>query len=314
MKVSRKILIFITVFSLLLSISSITYASGLLRKITAYQNLGIQIAVDNKTVSMKSDGVELYPITFEGRTYVPAKPLAEALGASVKWDGANNKVIVSSGKGTTSTGSTNSGSTSENNSSSNNSSSTTGTASTNKGTLSDPIKFGTAFTYNDTYNYKPGEYDNDSATYTLSITKAVPISSSEIEKLGFKPEPQEGISYMLVDVNLSVKNAKFTKGSSSDYDYNYLSSYVPNFTGVRTASNDSIIGVTDYGFDGSLSRNIDKVLPDFPKVGPKDSKSYSAAGSIIVPIFTNKENYLMVRRDDTNLEYDESYIYFKLKK
>ena len=47
-----------------------------------------------------TDRFEAKPMIVNDRTYVPARPLAEALGATVEWDGANNSVIVNAGKQT----------------------------------------------------------------------------------------------------------------------------------------------------------------------------------------------------------------------
>ena len=47
-----------------------------------------------------TDRFEAKPMIVNDRTYVPARPLAEALGATVEWDGANNAVIVNAGKQT----------------------------------------------------------------------------------------------------------------------------------------------------------------------------------------------------------------------
>jgi len=47
-----------------------------------------------------TDRFEAKPMIVNDRTYVPARPLAEALGAQVEWDGANNAVIVKTGNQT----------------------------------------------------------------------------------------------------------------------------------------------------------------------------------------------------------------------
>lgn len=52
---------------------------------------GIQIKVDGKLVQ---GDTEPFVTAAEGRTYVPARALAEALGARVSWDEANSTVVV----------------------------------------------------------------------------------------------------------------------------------------------------------------------------------------------------------------------------
>ena len=54
---------------------------------------GVKIAVNGKTITFAS-GDE--PVSINNRTYVPAKYVAEALGATVGWDGKNNTVTITS--------------------------------------------------------------------------------------------------------------------------------------------------------------------------------------------------------------------------
>lgn len=49
----------------------------------------VKIAVDGQEIDTENE-----PFIFEGRTYLPARPLAEALGARVEWDDASNSVLV----------------------------------------------------------------------------------------------------------------------------------------------------------------------------------------------------------------------------
>ncbi len=305
---SKKVLAVVTAVSLVTSVSSITYAASTLKKITAYQNSAIKVEVGGSAVNLTVDGKRLDPIIYEGRTYVPAKPVAEALGATVQWDGSRQAVVITPSGETPpkvtapSTGGGTSGT-----------SGSAGSASSNKGTLSDPVKLGTAFTYNDYYNYNPGVSANWSAKYTLTVKKATPISKDDIEKLGFKRPTEEDFNYLMLDLHLKTENAKFKNGSDSLYDYNYLDQYTPYVWGSKTATGDGVIGGTDYGFDGSLNSNLRELLKDYPKVYEGDSKSFEVSGKMILPVLKTGESYLVIRRQDSKLEYDDSFIYFKLK-
>lgn len=66
------------------------FAASAVRKITAYQNSDIKITVDDEKVNLQG----LYPIVYNGNTYVSAKALAEAMGGSVKWNNNTQTVQV----------------------------------------------------------------------------------------------------------------------------------------------------------------------------------------------------------------------------
>jgi len=68
------------------------WAAGGTRKNIEVEYRNIKISVDGKTV----DAGETEPFIYvaQGRTYVPARPLAEALGAKVGWDEASSTVQV----------------------------------------------------------------------------------------------------------------------------------------------------------------------------------------------------------------------------
>jgi len=53
----------------------------------------IKLMVNGKDISFP----EAPPTIINGRTMVPARPLAEALGAKVEWDAANKTVVVTGG-------------------------------------------------------------------------------------------------------------------------------------------------------------------------------------------------------------------------
>ncbi|MCZ8522059.1 MULTISPECIES: copper amine oxidase N-terminal domain-containing protein [Paenibacillus] len=71
-----------------------TYADEAIAEITAHVNKRMTLQVDGTQVKLADGKEELAPIIYEGRSYVPAKPLAEALGAQVRWDEETERVII----------------------------------------------------------------------------------------------------------------------------------------------------------------------------------------------------------------------------
>lgn len=309
---TKKVLIVTTALSLSLSAGSIAYSATTLKKITAYQNYAIGIEVGGKKVDLSMDGKKLYPITFEGRTYVPARIVADSLGANVQWDDKRQTVVITP-EGQTppkiDTGSSNSGSS--------NTTAPSGSASTssNKGSLEDPVKFNTAFTYKELVNYKPEEYDTSSADFTLTVKKTAPITIDQIVDHGFqRPEEDPALEYKLVTLNLKVKNATMKNSKKNDgYDYMFLSSFRPYIWGAQAVNGHYVIGGTDYGYKGSLSVAISDALSDYPKVTETSKSSYEVTGTVILPVIKGEENYLVITKSDSTLEYDDRKIYFKLQ-
>lgn len=313
---SKKVMAVTTALSIVTAVGAVAYADSALKQITAYQNAGIQLKVNGSPVDLSSEDGMMYPIVYEGHSYVSAKAVAEALGATVKWNNDTQTVEISS-SGSVPSGA---GIPSKDNSSSSSTKPasqkpSSSASSGNAGTISDPIRLGTSYTYTDYDNYKAGEYDTSSATYTVTVNGTTPISREEIESLGFKkPEDNSLVDYVLVNVTVGVSNAALKKGSdSSQSGYKYLSSYVPSFWGVKTPDGNSLIGGNDGGFDGSLDRSIDNALSDFPKVVPGDSKSYQATGNILMPIYKGQENLLTIKKNDVSLAYDNAFVYFDLE-
>jgi hypothetical protein len=75
------------------------FAGSNVTKITAYLNKSLTLKIDGSVVKpTENDGSRLYPIVYNGRTYLPAKVVAEALGATVDYDGSGSgTVIITSG-------------------------------------------------------------------------------------------------------------------------------------------------------------------------------------------------------------------------
>ena len=70
-------------------------AANNLETISAYLNRGITIKLDGQTQTMyDAQGNRVYPISYNGTTYVPIRAVSNMLGIDVEWDGANNTVLL----------------------------------------------------------------------------------------------------------------------------------------------------------------------------------------------------------------------------
>lgn len=96
MKIKKSVLITGLALIMVLTFTGGAYAASNLTKISAYLNSNIKISVDGSKLSLKDGSTQLTPIIYEGRTYVPAKMLAEALDATVKWNAGTSTVEVTS--------------------------------------------------------------------------------------------------------------------------------------------------------------------------------------------------------------------------
>lgn len=85
-------LVLLTVGALSLS------ASAALKAISAYLNYGVTIKYDGEAQTMyDANGTQVYPITYNGTTYLPVRAIADMFGIAVEWDGANNAVLLGEG-------------------------------------------------------------------------------------------------------------------------------------------------------------------------------------------------------------------------
>ena len=80
--------------TLSLSFNVASSASDLV-EIKAYLNNGIRVVLHGKIFEPKeSDGSKVVPITYKGRTYLPLRAVAEAVGLEVTWDGNTNTAYL----------------------------------------------------------------------------------------------------------------------------------------------------------------------------------------------------------------------------
>jgi hypothetical protein len=314
----RKISLLLTVVLITLSFISGVSASEKISAVTAYINRGLAIQVNGTKIEPKdNDGSRIYPIVYEGRTYVLASAVAEALGATVKYDSSGDgTLIINSSLGTaagvpTKEGSTNNAGmpTKEGTPTGVPQSQTSSTtASANSGSINSPVPMNQRFTWTDTYNYGGLSY---SGTYSVTIKSVQPISRDAIANLGFqRPQDDSRTEFVMVDMLWEVKDGKLIS-AEADYPNKYLSTFEPNIFGVITPSGSKVIGATDYGFEGSLDRKISEVT-GFKQLSVGMSDSYSAQGKVLLQIMKNEENYMVFLKSGES-DYDKSKIHFSLK-
>jgi hypothetical protein len=77
------------------------YFLGALTGFIACTMLVSTMAIANSPIKLIVNGAEVFsdvpPQIIDGRTMIPARPLAEALGAKVEWDAKNSAVVVTGG-------------------------------------------------------------------------------------------------------------------------------------------------------------------------------------------------------------------------
>lgn len=93
---TKKVLVSMVVGTLTLGLAVGAYADTALKQVIAYQNSSLQVKVDGKQIDQASEDGTMYPLVFDGHSYVSAKSLAEALGATVKWNNDTQTVEVTS--------------------------------------------------------------------------------------------------------------------------------------------------------------------------------------------------------------------------
>ncbi len=70
-------------------------AAGNMEAISAYLNRGIKIVYNGQTKTMNdANGKVIYPISYNGTTYLPVRAVAGMLGVDANWDGATSTVYL----------------------------------------------------------------------------------------------------------------------------------------------------------------------------------------------------------------------------
>lgn len=88
--------------TILLSVFAVGLASGVLGaskydEISAYLNKEVQLILKNEKWEPKDEnGTAIFPITYNGSTYLPVRAVGEALGVTIDWDEPSNSVLINS--------------------------------------------------------------------------------------------------------------------------------------------------------------------------------------------------------------------------
>ena len=87
----------ITIAALLVLLTTTVAANGHLKDINAQLNAAITIKYNGEEQTLRdASGTMLYPISYNGSTYVPVRAVSDIFGEDVKWDGATSTISLGS--------------------------------------------------------------------------------------------------------------------------------------------------------------------------------------------------------------------------
>lgn len=193
--------------ALALALTAGAYAGANLEEVKALLNKGIQIELNGKNIDLKDEqGGALYPITYDGNTYLPVRSVAETLGLSVSWDGEANKVILGSGSVETPTQQEPKKETPK---------------PSDKTSRSNPAAIGTKVNF---------EKDRIIEKYSGSVSVDEIIRGEEAWKIvseanTFNKAPEEGYEYLLAQITISIDtmDKEDAKADISPVDFTLVS-------------------------------------------------------------------------------------------
>ena len=71
------------------------FAAGTIEEIRAYLDYGITVKLDGEVQPLyDANGKRIYPITYQGTTYLPVRAVSNMLDIPVQWDGASRTVLL----------------------------------------------------------------------------------------------------------------------------------------------------------------------------------------------------------------------------
>lgn len=95
MNLNKKLLGVAVATSLAVGMVGGAAASGMARQITASLDSGISIVYNNQKQDMKdASGNAVYPISYNGTTYVPVRAVSTIFGQAVDWDAATETIYL----------------------------------------------------------------------------------------------------------------------------------------------------------------------------------------------------------------------------
>ncbi|MEF2967679.1 stalk domain-containing protein [Paenibacillus sp. M1] len=96
MKIKKSVFVSSLVACSLLFGSIGAFAAGGVEKITAYLNRDMVFKIDGVTWTPKNaNGTKVYPIVYDGTTYLPARAISEAVGADIAWNSSTQTLSIS---------------------------------------------------------------------------------------------------------------------------------------------------------------------------------------------------------------------------
>lgn len=281
------------------------YAGNGVEAVKANLNHNIKFSLNGSSWALKDNkGNKMAPLVYNNSTYVPLRAVSEALGAEVNLDVNTMTISINTADGDSGIP-YNDVSNPTKPSTPNPPSSNQGSSASGK-TIGDAIPLGQSVTYSDPYSYSSLAYNG---SYTVSVTSVKPITAAKIGELGFRVDSDSNVEYRMVKLKVNMKNGKLI---SSDGSTQYVSvNLMPEIWGSWTSGGEKIIGGTDYGFTGSLRDEVKSASGD-KQMSVGQTYSYSAEGSIILPVQKGKKNFLTLQLNNTD-DYDNSFIYFALE-
>lgn len=92
-KVSLKTCLLLCVICVLCTVT--VFGNTTMQEIIAYLNYSINIVVDGEVKELKdAQGNRVYPISYNGTTYVPIRAVSNLLDVDVKWDSVHGNVVL----------------------------------------------------------------------------------------------------------------------------------------------------------------------------------------------------------------------------
>lgn len=79
--------------------TSTVFGTPTMKEIVAYLNYSIDFVVDGEVKELyDAEGNRVYPISYNGTTYIPVRGIGTVLGADVSWDSENGNVVITTKK------------------------------------------------------------------------------------------------------------------------------------------------------------------------------------------------------------------------
>jgi len=87
---------FILMLCLILGISTVCFAAS--KNVTVLINRQVKVSYNGQTQEFQNvNGVRVYPITYEGTTYLPIRAISSLFFTEIQWDGETNSIYIGQG-------------------------------------------------------------------------------------------------------------------------------------------------------------------------------------------------------------------------